>query len=68
MAVLRHDDYGMPFPFTTTPYNLGLKNKAGYKVTEAFDGKEMGKLLPQDKLRFQVNTSGIFIVTLTPIS
>ncbi|XP_060599688.1 alpha-N-acetylgalactosaminidase-like isoform X1 [Ruditapes philippinarum] len=68
VAVLRHDDYGMPFPFNTTLQSLGMKNKAGYKVTEAFDGKEMGKLLPQDQLRFPVNPTGIFLVTLTPIS
>lgn len=68
VAVIQYNNYGGPLPFSSSLQNLGLKNTAGYKITEAFDGTDMGKLLPQEMLQFKVNPTGIFIVTAIPIS
>lgn len=68
VAVIQYYNYGGPLPFSATLQSLGMNNSAGYKITEAFDGKYMGKLLPLELLRFNVNPTGIFIVTAEPVT
>ena len=44
---------------------MGLTSSEGYNVTELFDGKELGKLLPSQNLTAYVNPTGVFMVKAT---
>ncbi|XP_045204133.2 alpha-N-acetylgalactosaminidase-like [Mercenaria mercenaria] len=68
VAVVNYIDHSGPVQFSSSLQDLGMHITAGYKVTEAFEGKDMGKLLPEDLLMFKVNPTGIFIVTVVPVS
>jgi Alpha galactosidase A C-terminal beta sandwich domain len=40
--------------------DFGLRNPAGYNVTEVFDGTFIGVLKPDSRLKISVNPSGVF--------
>lgn len=65
--MLQYYNYGGPLIFSATLESLGLNNTSGYQVTEAFDNKEIGHLLPNDTLKLSVNPTGIQIVLALPL-
>ena len=68
VAVLQYNNYGGPLVYASTLQSLGLNNTQGYQITEAFDNKHMGNLMPHDILKLTVNPTGIQIVVAIPSS
>jgi len=50
----------MPSRVTVKFFDLGMKNPAGYNVTEVFDGVHVGIKKPTDVLKVSVNPTGVF--------
>jgi len=58
--VLFNSEGAMPSVVAVKLSDLGLKNPAGYNVTEIFDGVIIGSKKPSDVLQVSVNPTGVF--------
>ena len=53
----------MPSVVTVKLLDLGMKDPAGYNVTEVFDGVHVGVKKPTDELKVTVNPTGVFFAS-----
>ena len=60
-AFVNHGSGGGPQIVKVALKSLGLTSTGGYNVTEAFDGRPYGKLLPGGFVTAAVNPSGVFL-------
>lgn len=67
VAVVNTWTHSGPQIYSSTLDSLGLRNQAGYQINEAFDGGDMGILYSNGTLKFEVNQTGIFMVTAVPL-
>ena len=47
--------------------DLGLKDSGGYKITEVFDGTDLGTFKPSDTFKVYVNPTGVFYGKAEPV-
>ncbi len=67
IAFLNTGTDGAPSKVSVKLQDLGLNNAKGYSIAEVFDGDRMGDFKPQDRLKIQVNPTGVFFVKATKL-
>ena len=60
-------DRGRLRPISSTLSALGLNSEQGYRITDVWDGKNMGEYMPSDTFTAQVPPSGVFFGKATPL-
>ena len=59
-------EIGGPIKVAMTFADLGLTHRAGYDVTEQFDGTSLGSYMPNDNFTCYVNPTGVYLIKATP--
>lgn len=67
IGILNKDDQGVPVKYKTAFVDLGLTNKGGYSVTEAFNNKPMGTIAIDEEFTVSVDPTSIFIMIAQPL-
>lgn len=66
-AIINFNTDGTPRHVNLKLSDIGLKNVAGYNVTEVFDGKYLGALKSSSVLSASVNPTGIYMAKAVPL-
>lgn len=67
IAIVNMRQDGYPRFITLPATKLGLRDEAGYQVTEVFDGGAYGLLRPGQNISCRVNPTGIMLFKAVPL-
>ena len=59
---------GTPSQVSVTIHELGMLNSAGYRTEDVFAGQSYGVLFPADRLKVDVNPSGVVLVRCSAVA